>query len=440
MSKTLSADLRAYMNGEDMVLAVCVKIRRLDGEMLGFTTYDQDISYDYGDGDGAVVYGAANAVLGSAVRQSVGSGVDNLDVMGMLASDSITEVDLYAGRYDSARVVMFYLAPSDTAMGHMTILSGILGEVKWQDGQFTVEHRSLSQFLTENVGENTSPTCRAELGDSRCRVDMTGVTLDTGDSIRSTGTVTEVVSQHSFRMSGIVSTAGFYTQGKATFITGPNAGIEREVKAHGVDAPIVFITTNDLAALAPVPWSPSACGVTFNFAIPAGVWESGYVLVSVRSARKTYDGRDSMWIRVPLGDEYSLGDVGSDGDFNLTVPSLSPASMTAINAAAGGNLSCCIRHGTLAATQAAFVSVISASLRLLGQPASVSNLLVFGEPFPFTVGVGDTATVEAGCNKLIATCNSRFKDPDHPLLGNVANFRGEPYIPGNDQLIRVGRH
>jgi uncharacterized phage protein (TIGR02218 family) len=41
---------------------------------------------------------------------------------------------------------------------------------------------------------------------------------------------------------------------------------------------------------------------------------------------------------------------------------------------------------------------------------------------------GELVELIEGCDKLIATCASRF--------GNGLNFRGEPYLPGNDLLTR----
>lgn len=43
-------------------------------------------------------------------------------------------------------------------------------------------------------------------------------------------------------------------------------------------------------------------------------------------------------------------------------------------------------------------------------------------------GPGDIVELIEGCDKLIGTCAARF--------GNAANFRGEPYLPGNDLLTR----
>lgn len=52
---------------------------------------------------------------------------------------------------------------------------------------------------------------------------------------------------------------------------------------------------------------------------------------------------------------------------------------------------------------------------------------VMFEDFPYPVEVGDTFTIEPGCDKTIATCFTKFN--------NVVNFRGEPNIPGFDQMM-----
>jgi uncharacterized phage protein (TIGR02218 family) len=47
-----------------------------------------------------------------------------------------------------------------------------------------------------------------------------------------------------------------------------------------------------------------------------------------------------------------------------------------------------------------------------------------------TPSPGDTFSVYAGCPKSIAVCESRF--------GNVLNFRGFPWVPGVDKVLKVG--
>lgn len=54
-------------------------------------------------------------------------------------------------------------------------------------------------------------------------------------------------------------------------------------------------------------------------------------------------------------------------------------------------------------------------------------MLVF--PMPYTVGVGDSFSIHAGCDKDFATCINRFE--------NAVNFRGEPHVPGIDKMLET---
>jgi uncharacterized phage protein (TIGR02218 family) len=47
-------------------------------------------------------------------------------------------------------------------------------------------------------------------------------------------------------------------------------------------------------------------------------------------------------------------------------------------------------------------------------------------PMPYTVQVGDTFSIVAGCDKRSITCRTKFN--------NIVNFRGEPFVPGSDVI------
>ncbi|WP_126282740.1 DUF2163 domain-containing protein [Burkholderia stagnalis] len=49
-------------------------------------------------------------------------------------------------------------------------------------------------------------------------------------------------------------------------------------------------------------------------------------------------------------------------------------------------------------------------------------------PMEYAIQVGDTYQITAGCDKQFGTCKARWN--------NVIHFRGEPYIPGIDMVIR----
>ncbi len=59
---------------------------------------------------------------------------------------------------------------------------------------------------------------------------------------------------------------------------------------------------------------------------------------------------------------------------------------------------------------------------------NATNLLELFEPMKFEIAVDDIFQVYPGCNKTIDACRDKFD--------NVVNFRGEPFVPGNDQLFR----
>jgi uncharacterized phage protein (TIGR02218 family) len=55
--------------------------------------------------------------------------------------------------------------------------------------------------------------------------------------------------------------------------------------------------------------------------------------------------------------------------------------------------------------------------------------IVLALPMPYAIANGDTFNVIAGCDKLFPTCKAKFN--------NVANFRGEPHIPGTDAMLKT---
>jgi hypothetical protein len=61
----------------------------------------------------------------------------------------------------------------------------------------------------------------------------------------------------------------------------------------------------------------------------------------------------------------------------------------------------------------------------------VPGQLILFEPLPYTPMIGDTYTIHAGCDYSQSTCRVRFN--------NIFNFRGEPFIPGVDRLIQIGK-
>lgn len=62
--------------------------------------------------------------------------------------------------------------------------------------------------------------------------------------------------------------------------------------------------------------------------------------------------------------------------------------------------------------------------------ADASHQFTTFECFPFTVEIGDDYEAEVGCDRSMDICISKFD--------NILNLRGEPYVPGIDEAVKVG--
>jgi uncharacterized phage protein (TIGR02218 family) len=243
MSRTLTSGYEVHLQQEVQQRAVCVKITRSDATVLGFTSFDSDLTFD------GTLYEAEAAIDVTEVRSGVGTGVDNLEGMGALISDRITDVELLAGLYDGASVELFELVWSDTALGRLIYLTGSLGEFEIENpGRYKTELRSLSQHLAQQIVELASPQCRVkQLGDARCFVGGTNYSgaftmadYRTTQTVVSVQSLTEITFTQSATQRGItgvgIPPTGYYDQGRVEFLTGLNAGLEREVKSSVLSA------------------------------------------------------------------------------------------------------------------------------------------------------------------------------------------------------------
>ncbi len=195
---------------------LCWRLVRADGIALGFTTHDRDLVID------GLVYRAAPGMLPSAVSVSDGFDADNVDVKGALSSDAITAADLKAGRWDGAVLTIFMTDWEAPGVETLHVARGTLGEVSVEGEAFEAELRGPTAALDAAVVEQTSPTCRASLGDKRCRVDMAGrvrlVRVVGADGAAVTLDVAEPV-------------AGAFGFGRLRWIGGVNSGLESAVRS-----------------------------------------------------------------------------------------------------------------------------------------------------------------------------------------------------------------
>ena len=244
--KPLPEGLAAHLEGGATTLCWCWRLKRRDGLKQGFTDHDRDVVFD------ATTFEAAAGFEASEVRETLGLAVDNLEITGALSSAALQDADLAAGFYDDADVEIFRVNWADVTQ-RILMRAGTLGEVKRAGHGFSAEVRGLSHYLQQPRGRLFQYTCDADVGDARCRVNLTAA------AYMGSGVVASVLSERAFTASGF---AGFvtdwFTRGLVTFTSGEAAGQKIEVRRHSLESGIV---TFDLWQ--PVP-APLTAGMSFT--------------------------------------------------------------------------------------------------------------------------------------------------------------------------------
>ena len=202
-----------WLSGEVATIALCWRIERTDGVTIGLTAHDRDLVVD------GLVHRAAPGMTPSAVKRQVGLEADTMEVAGALTGAALSERDLLAGRWDGARVMCFAVDWTDPA-SRVELGEGTIGAVELSEVGFSAELAGPGAALDAPVHEETSPECRAALGDRRCRVAMAGrvrfaqvvacegavVTVDAGEPV-----------------------ADAYGGGRLCWLGGENSGLEARV-------------------------------------------------------------------------------------------------------------------------------------------------------------------------------------------------------------------
>lgn len=218
--RTIPAALQAKLDSGVTTLCRCWTILRQDDVVQGFTDHDDDVAL------GDVICRAGTGVTGSEATQNFGLAVDSTELAGALASDTLNEDDLAAGRYDAAVVKLWLVDWSEPDL-RVPLAKGTLGEVRRDGPAFTAELRGLSQQLAQDTGRLYTTTCSADLGDGHCQVDLMSA------AYRGAGIVLALSATSAFSASGLDDYVdGWFTAGKLTFTSGGNAGLSVEVKSH----------------------------------------------------------------------------------------------------------------------------------------------------------------------------------------------------------------
>lgn len=215
----ISPALADHLKQDVTALCHCWRLRRRDGTVMGFTDHDQPLSVD------GTLFKPDSGFSATEARRSLGLAVDAMDVEGALSAADIREEDIIAGLYDGATVetlLVHWRAPDEFAL----LRRAVVGQIARRDGRFVAELESPEAALDQPNGRTVRRNCDAELGDSRC-----GVQLDT-PAFKANGALIRMEGGCA-RVSGLENyDDGWFAHGVLTWISGASKGRSERVMAH----------------------------------------------------------------------------------------------------------------------------------------------------------------------------------------------------------------
>lgn len=216
--KKISDALQLHLQEPLTYLTTCWKLLRTDNVVMGFTSHNEDIVFD------GITYIAQGGFIPSDIENSSRIDSDNLQIEGVLSDNAIKESDIVSGVYDFAKVEIFIVNYKDLDQGTILLKTGTMGKISIVNQRFTVELRGITEKFVQNIGQIYSPSCRAQLGDTKCKVIMSPAYIDSQY-------ITSIESQRAFTSNGLTQESGFFDYGKITFTSGLNINLSNEIRS-----------------------------------------------------------------------------------------------------------------------------------------------------------------------------------------------------------------
>ena len=379
---TISAALKAHLQQPYQTTSTCWLVERTDGTVLGFTDHDQIIVFNLESWMAGIGLPSLPGIAGTgSVNYSAVAGYTKTDIAssGALNVDNL-EVD--------GVLVSPSITEADLNAGLWDYARISIFMVNWADltmgaliyrsgtlGEVTIERGAFKAQL-RGVAQAYSRVI-VELTTPGCRAKLgdSRCTVDLGP-FTVTGTLTGVDADNRTLYDTARTEPGPSGGIAITNITQANPGVVTLVSPIGL---------------------PTGSPVTI-----AGVLG----MTEVNTATS---------IRNPSGSTFEL-----------------PIDTTGFTAYSGGGTVTPLGSGSGYFDNGVitFTSGLNVGLSMEVQSYVVGQWIL-ELPMPYALAIGDTYTMHAGCDYSFSTCKNRFN--------NVVNFRGEPYVPGVDKLMQIGK-
>ena len=224
--RTIPAAARALVVGRKRHrLAKLWRITRTDLVQYRFTNHDRAIVFANQS------YDPSGAINASALEAGEGLSADNRTAIGAISSGRIEQADLEAGLFRRAFVEEFIIDWAFPWAGALISNAWTINGTSHGDVGYEAELEARVSELQATIGQRYTRTCRFDLGDDDCGIDLGSVTTfvlevddvtSTGLNARQVFRVTDGSYQNQYA-------ANFSQYGLARFLTGLNGGLEFEV-------------------------------------------------------------------------------------------------------------------------------------------------------------------------------------------------------------------
>lgn len=198
----------SIVEGELTSLALCWRLERLDGAGIALTSHDGPVTSE------GIRHEPAPGMTPAAVTRKLGLEPQSAESAGALSSGALAEADLLLGRWDGARVQLKVADWQEVQAEPLPLLGGELGGVHIEGDAFTADLRGAATALEGPVCPATSPECRAEFGDKKCRMDLAGRTLSA-----------HVIDSESGMLTVDVEVDERFVLGRLRYMSGGNCGV-----------------------------------------------------------------------------------------------------------------------------------------------------------------------------------------------------------------------
>lgn len=536
--RTLSTDLKNHLAQECTTIATCWEVKRKDGKKFFFTDHDADIVYINN------IYSSSQGYNRTAVSGSSNYDTDEMNLTGFFSSSSIIELEVRNGLFDFSEVLIFIVNFNDLTQGRMILKKGFIGEIIIApNGIFNCEFRGMTQSLSQNILDRYQAECRADLGDSKCKIPvdpdlvLRDESYSVGDFVKvQTGNPSKLRWALTILDWDFATLAGWTVGYGFVRITPSNGGLTPYSGVNFLEGQFSasedFQVYQDIDLTADVNFDSVACDaeeivMDATVALASSVLDerdspqfriealdsSGIIISEVWTLEYDVILPNNTWrlervsdVPLPIGTrtlrilcegKYRTG-VIVNADFDAI-----KINLTDTNGASGfyemyeDKIYECSTAGTTASVQPTYITTVgntttdgTAVLKCYESwtrygvvagvvdnqiftitmtdaravDATFDNGLVYFEsgnntgmsmdvkywhrtlsdqvtlfiPMPNDVQIGDRLTIQWGCNKTLSTCKIKYamSGSTNFSSGNHFNFRGEPFLPGRDEILR----